>query len=380
MAQKGRFLVMATAAKSQNVLQRKLAAARQGTGGNSRSALRALRLALARAAADAVGLPVAVIGATQTRSGPERLAEALTGDRLFLRLDGPEGRTGALAIDRALVAAVIRRQTTGRTDAPASPPAQRPFTATDAALSAPLVAALLDRAPALAEAADRDCLSGYACGAAAADLRALLLGLDGDRFRLFVLVAEIAGGPAQASLVLALPDDAEAPGPAVNAPVGAVFSVEDGTFAEVRAELVAVVGTLRLPLSRLAEMQPGDMLALADGRIDRTDLVAIDGRRVAQGRLGQAGGMRAVRLGAGAAADTPLDGRAFPPARSAPPAPEPAPPPLRPDPDQDDGEMFERHLLSLSPEQAAAEISELAGLSQVPDDEAPAPAILPERF
>jgi hypothetical protein len=42
--------------------------------------------------------------------------------------------------------------------------------------------------------------------------------------------------------------------------------------------------------------------------------------------------------------------------------------------------MFERHLLSLSPEQAAAEISELAGLSQVPDDEAPAPAILPERF
>jgi hypothetical protein len=261
MAQKGRFLVMATAAKSQNVLQRKLAAARQGTGGNSRSALRALRLALARAAADAVGLPVAVIGATQTRSGPERLAEALTGDRLFLRLDGPEGRTGALAIDRALVAAVIRRQTTGRTDAPASPPAQRPFTATDAALSAPLVAALLDRAPALAEAADRDCLSGYACGAAAADLRALLLGLDGDRFRLFVLVAEIAGGPAQASLVLALPDDAEAPGPAVNAPVGAVFSVEDGTFAEVRAELVAVVGTLRLPLSRLAEMQPGDMLA-----------------------------------------------------------------------------------------------------------------------
>jgi hypothetical protein len=361
---------MATAAGSQNVLQRKLAAARHGAQGNSRSALRALRLALARAAADAVGLTLAVIGATQARGGPDGLAAVLTGDRLFVLLDGAEGRVGALAIDRALVAALIRQQTTGRADPPAKVPAPRPFTATDAALAAPLITAVLGRAPDLAEAADRDCLAGYGFRGPAADLPALLLGLDADRFRLFSLTVEIAGGPAQASLVLALPDDADAPGGTVRLP-------GDGSFSQVRAELSAVVGRLRLPLAGLAAMQPGDMLPLAEGRIDHTDLVGIDGRRIALGRLGRAGGMRAVRLGA-AAADRPQDGRAFPPPRSAPAVANPAPAPP-PEPD-DDGDQYERHLLSLSPEQAAAEISELAGLSLSDDDEAMVPALMPDRF
>lgn len=379
---------MATAAGSHNVLQRKLAAARRGGQGNSRSALRALRLALARAAADVVGLALAVIGATQARCGTDGLAAALGGDRLFMRLHGADGRVGALAIERALVAALIRQQTTGRAEAPAPAPASpppRPFTATDAALAAPLVGAVLGRASDLAEAADRDCLAGYGVGGPAADLRALLMGLDADRFRLFTLTVEIAGGPAQASLVLALPDDADAPGAAADAPGGALRLPRDGSFAQVRAELSAVVGRLRLPLAGLAAMRPGDMLALAEGRIDHTDLVGIDGRRIALGRLGRAGGMRAVRLGAEAAERPQTGGRAFPPPRTTPAAATPAPvypapaPPPEPD-DDDDGDRYEHHLLSLSPDQAAAEISRLAGLSPPEDDKGSLPALMPDRF
>lgn len=58
---------MATAKPSDTVIKRKLAAARQGSRDGARSVLRALRLALARAAADEAGLPLAVIGATQGR-------------------------------------------------------------------------------------------------------------------------------------------------------------------------------------------------------------------------------------------------------------------------------------------------------------------------
>ena len=61
---------------SQSVLKRKVAAARQGERGPARSALRALRLALARAAASETGLSLAVIGATQSRRARDDLAGA----------------------------------------------------------------------------------------------------------------------------------------------------------------------------------------------------------------------------------------------------------------------------------------------------------------
>ncbi|MFC3118480.1 FliM/FliN family flagellar motor C-terminal domain-containing protein [Jhaorihella thermophila] len=67
-------------------------------------------------------------------------------------------------------------------------------------------------------------------------------------------------------------------------------------FGAIRAELTAVIERLRLPLAQLARMQPGELLPLARGRLNQTELVALDGRVIATGKLGQAGGLRAIRL------------------------------------------------------------------------------------
>lgn len=378
----------ATATASETVMGRKLAAARRGAGGGARSALRALRLALARAAADEAGLALAVIGATQGRSTLDDLGGLLTGDRLHLLLDGPDGRAGGLSLDRACVTALVQQQTTGRVDDGDVP--DRPFTATDAAMVAPIADALLKRAAGLAQAAaDRACLEGVRYGARMEDRRALLLAMDADRFRVFDLTVDIAAGTRQGNLCLILPDlPDEAAG--TDRKAGAVPGLEQG-FAAIRAELTAVVGRVRLPLSKLGQMQPGDSLPMTGGRLDMTDLVAIDGQPVATGKLGQSGGMRAVRLSGGGepdpgapahrayagsrgrTADKP-DGAG--PARSgrtagkgaergaADPAAARAP---VPDPDTAEAEAFEEHLLGLNPEQAAAEITELAGLPALAD-------------
>lgn len=366
---------MATATASDSVMKRKLAAARQGERDGTRSALRALRLALARAAADEAGLALAVIGATQGRCALENMPSLLAGDRLHLLLDGPDGRSGGFSLDRACTSALVQQQTTGRVGS--GEPAARRFTATDAALVAPVVDGLMARAAALAESAtDRLCLEGYRFGARMEDLRALVLALDADRFRVFDLTVEIAPDLRQGRLCLVLPDlsdgapgedPATAPGPGL-----------EQSFGVLRAELMAVIGRLRVPLSKLSRMQPGETLELTQGRIDQTDLVAINGRKVAQGRLGQTGGLRAVRL-AGASPTPPetttVAGDDFAPARPATGqstalariTPQTAPEAQQRAAQRQESEEFERHLLSLSPEQAAMEISQLAGLTPEED-------------
>lgn len=366
---------MATAKASDTVIQRKLAAARQGDRDGSRSALRALRLAFARAAADTAGLPLAVIGATQARCALENLGALLSGDRLHLLLDGPDGRSGGLSLDRACTNALVQQQTTGQVGT-GDPPA-RPFTATDAALVAPVADALLGRAATLVEApADRGCLEGYRFGARMEDLRTLILALDADRFRVFDLTVEIAAGQFQGNLCLVLPDLVGAAGEETAKLRGPGL---EQSFGALRAELTAVIGRLRVPLSTLSQMQKGDTLELTQGQIDRTDLVAINGRKVAIGRLGQSGGLRAVRL-AGVA--TPPEAAAeavadFAPSRATvtalarvAPVPQAGPQAQQRAEQREEGEEYERHLLSLSPEQAAVEISQLAGLP-APGEEPP---------
>lgn len=360
---------------------RKLAAARRGDGDGSRSALRALRLALARAASEELGLALAVIAATQTRCTTENLAGRLDGERLFLLLDGPGGKIGGLSLDRSFVTALVQHQTTGRVAGGDS--GDRVFTATDAALAAPLIDAALDRAAALAEAAaDRMCLEAYRYGARAEDGRGLVLALEAERFRRFDLTIDIAAGAAQGAMCLILPDREETPaGDDAQAIRGPGL---EQAFGVMRADLMAVVGRMRVPLSRLAAMRPGDCLPLPEGRIERTELVGLHGRCVASGRLGQSGGFRALRLN-----ETPPD-----PAGTAHGEPEFEPRPSRrpvATAAQDDGapgragpiaaqpdadaEEFENHLMRLSPQEAAVEISALAGLpAPVAGDDGPPPA------
>ncbi len=358
-----------------NAIARKLASARQGARAEAKSALRALRLAITRASPAEAGLPLAVLGGTQGWCGQDDLADHLPPDDLPLLLDGPDGRIGGMCLGRAVVVAVVRQLTTG-TVGEGEPPG-RPFTEADAALVAPLVDDIMARAGALAASpADAACLEGYRFGARMASARDLALALEDDRFRVFSLTVQIPGTEWQGGVTLVLPDR-------VGAEAGAdEAGGEDGpgldrSIGAIRAELSAVMCRLRVPLARLEALRPGDVLPLAPGPFDRAELVAIDGRRIASGQLGQCDGMRAIRLGSTAPHATEgANGAGFAPAdppsgadRAASPAvtgEAEAPPPspaTGPVPDKtDEAEAFERHLRQLSPEEAAAEISRLAGL------------------
>ncbi len=382
--------------------QRKLAAGQEDPAGKGRTALRALRLGLARAARDVLELPCAVIGATQARVPQDEIDAALGDDRLLVLIDGPERAIGVVSIDRGCLTALIQQQTMCRVTG--GEVADRPFTPTDAAMIAPLIDGTFERAAKLAEIpADKECLTGFRYGAKADDMRAIMLALEANRFRVFNLTIDFDSGKMQGAMVLAIPE------PEVNA------DEEDGALAESRArmqrsvgaaqaDMMAVIGHLRLPLAKLGEMQPGDVLPLVHDKLNQADLLAIDGRKIASVRLGQSAGWRAIRFGDAVRRDlnalphdqefqsnalTPpvadqaqhmgMDmpqGMDFPApatmdAPGAMPAidamPESEEPTMMGFPAMADDEM-DMALPDMSPEAAAAEISELAGLELSEED------------
>lgn len=280
---------------SNSALQRKMEANREGASGVGKSAAGALRLSIARAAADLFDLAVSVIGILHARPDQKEIAERLSEEKLLILLDGPSGEIGAMAVDRALMVALIQQQTMGRLTAGAVD--DRPFTATDAALVEPLIDATLIRAAELAEIpADVQCLSGFRFGARVEDRRTALLALDADRFRVFDLTLELDGGPQQGGLCLILPEP-ESPPETQSADAAGRPSANLGhAIGSARADLNAVLSKVKVPLAELSAMQPGELLPLVQERLDRIELVTITGEKVAVGRLGQAGGLRALRM------------------------------------------------------------------------------------
>jgi flagellar motor switch protein FliM len=67
--------------------------------------------------------------------------------------------------------------------------------------------------------------------------------------------------------------------------------------AEVRLE--AVLTRVSLPLSQVVGLSVGDQLVLNAAALDKISLEGLDGRKMAEGRLGQNRGLRAVRLTVG---------------------------------------------------------------------------------
>jgi len=115
----------------------------------------------------------------------------------------------------------------------------------------------------------------------------------------------------------------QAPGPEAAGQTGVAFAqmLADQLDA-ASCVLDAVVSRVSLPLMRVMALKVGEVITLPRAAIDRICLEGLDGRALAEGRLGQNRGMRAIRL-AGV--------EAVPQARAAPPVREGAVPaePLR---------------------------------------------------
>ena len=283
-----------TTEQSASAVQRKLAVATSGSQTGERTALRALRLGFARAAAAVCNLPLAVIGATQRRADSDEVADYIRDDWLLLLLDGTEAQIGAMLLCPDSIAALIQHQTMGAVSGGTDN--GRPFTETDAAMVAPLVDAMLQKACDLVQVAtDAQCLTGYSFGARSEDARSLALTLEADQYRVFELSLDFAGGIAQGTACLILPEPPEPEETKTRNKNGPRL---DDAIGGATAELQAVICRMRIPLAEMSAMSPGDVIPLNMGRFDKTELLAISGQPVTTGQLGQAGGFRAVRLAA----------------------------------------------------------------------------------
>lgn len=278
----------------QNVLARKLAATKEGVGALASSlTLKALRRSVARAAADLCDLPVTVLAARQSNRIPEDLPETLSDKDLLVVLDCPQGRMGAASMDAATVTALIQMQTIGTVIG--SAPDERNYTPTDAAMTAEFLERAFAKVVATLEGqGDQKIFSGYRFGAQVENVRSLVLGMEAEDYRVIELNLDLACGAMQGVMKLILPEPtaeelqdgkAKGTGPSLGGNMGAI-----------RAELSAVLCKMRVPLQEFASLKEGDMLPLDAAFLYETDLLTIGGQSVAQGRLGQMNGARAVRL------------------------------------------------------------------------------------
>ena len=277
------------------VILRKARSGRAEHQARGMSPSRALRLALAQTAAALYDMPVAVVAVEQVEMSQTGLGRELEGGGLLILLDGPAGARGALRMDLGLLGALIEVQTTGRVSGRAS--ANRAVTRTDAAISAPLVDAMLARFEAqLLEETPEHWGQYFRYGVMMEDVRGMQLALTAPDFhvlRLMVETGDVAHPGALTLILPAPPDPPEANDPALEAVLARTL---EACAMDVPIRLEAVLGRIKLPLGEVCALKPGDTLPLALDKPMRIRLEASEKHVVAMANLGQSDGLRAVRL------------------------------------------------------------------------------------
>lgn len=292
-----------------SVLQRKAQVGKREHQARSMTVPKALRVALAKVADSRFDMALAVIGVTQEKCASDDVASAFGKDGLLLMLDGPEGKCGAAIMESPMVTALVQQQTMGRVLTTSAP--TRPMTATDAALCAPLLDALFERAHDLLEAdEDKAVLATFKFGARIEDERLLGLALDASEYNILRLTVDVAGGVAQAMMTFILPVPEAKPDP-IDVQEGATDAASTRTLEQTvmgaQAELSAVLCHLHLSLSEISALEPGDFVSIPPEAFDAVELNSIDGRCIGNGAMGQVDGKRAVMLSVGRSAHRDVD-------------------------------------------------------------------------
>lgn len=310
------------------------------------SPAKALRLALAQAGEDLLGSAILTGTVEEARTTVPQMADMIEDGALVVLLDGPARARGLAILDPGALAAVIEALTTGRITSGASSASPRCPTATDAFLCARFLTETIGAfATHLAALPEADWAAGFSAGDHVRDARNLPLLLQDVAFRSIAAPMDFDAGLRSGRLQVVLPW--VSPRPAARAlpapsPVVGETSAGHGTEqarADASAKLMqgevaleAVLHRVRLPLVRLAEWKPGDLVPFPVHAIGAVSLVDAAGVPVAKGRLGQARGHRAVKIVTQAfdeRALSPLDVAAPTPASSRVGAPQDAMVPLQ---------------------------------------------------
>ena len=286
--------------EAQTVLARIAAAGRQEHKARAMTLQKALRVTMAKVAETQMDLPMALIGAVLLDVAGDAVEEALEDSSLLLLLDGPGMCAGAVMIDQVVAGGLIQQQTIGAVHPDAGK--KRAMTRTDAALCAPLIDGLLERAaPILDDADERYLIEGFQFGTKAEDARTLAMSLDATDYRSIALTVDIAQGVRQGKITLILPtpesrrvalardtegedeDMRVAPPDLTQAVMG------------LNADLLMVVCQLSMPFTALRDLKVGDTVALTPGAFPNVQITTRMGRVLGRGVVGHVDGVRAVR-------------------------------------------------------------------------------------
>lgn len=260
------------------------------------TAARAMRLAVARAANDTVGLVLTVTGLGEEIHPLDRFLGNLDDEFMLVGLERDGQLAGIVALDMQLRAAVLEMQTVGSVIA--APAETRSATATDKTMCDPLLQALLDALPQAMGGSELDgwidkCRLGNRIGSA----RAAGLILRDCDYRLLRLTVDLGVADRQGVVLIGLPPPARA---AVVEPE-LIDNLDWGTqfrlaVSDAPATLTAQLHRFSIPLAKARALQVGQVLPLQGCNVHSVRLLSPDGKRVAQAKLGQFGGMRAVRI------------------------------------------------------------------------------------
>ena len=253
------------------------------------------------------------------------LQEILDEESLLAILEGQNGEPGALAMDMQVLSGLVEFQTLGQVIP--KPVVGREATKVDAALITPLMEdALMRFVRNLAEeGVPPKWLQHYKFGAMTQDRRTLSLALSAQDYHMFVMDISLAHGKKAGTMAWIFPDIEvilEDP----DAPQESEVEKFQKNVKQATTLLNAVIGKVKMPIAQVQGLQIGDVLALPDDPMKSAKIEAIGGEMIADARIGQMDGMRAVcvpglagaaiaaGLGEAAGADAPpsLDGPELP--------------------------------------------------------------------
>lgn len=291
------------AGAADSVMRRKLAAGRAGLAEGGPGADRSWRLGLARAARDKLKLPLEVASLVLDRCSLAELLELPPERAMIVVLEGPAEGLGLLVISPPVLAGMIEVQTIGKVGSGALAP--RKPTRTDAAMVEAVIDAALEGMEAsLEQEADLVWAGGFRAASFLDDPRPLGLLLEDIPYRVLKAEVSLAQGARSGPVLLALPAQGRGPKPVLRG-AQAVLEAEAGpAFAEALMEQIAgsnavmtgILARFSMSLNRVLKLAVGDLVVLSGASIERIGFEGLDGRKLAEGKLGQNRGMRAVRL------------------------------------------------------------------------------------
>ncbi len=288
---------------SDTAIRRILAFGRAESAVGGPGADRSWRLALARAARDTLKLDLEVTRLALERRSLAELLELPPERALIVVLEGPGEGLGLLVLDAAVLSAMIEALTMGKVGL--APLAPRKPTRTDAAMVANTIdTALVGLELALAQEADLIWASGFRYASFLDDPRPLGLLLEDISYRVLTTELSLAEGARKGIAFLALPADGRGQSPAIGAEKPDTEAQAGPAFSQALAAQVegadcvldAVLARVSLPLSTVLHLSLGETIVLPNAALDRIRFEGLDGRAVAEGKLGQNRGSRAVRL------------------------------------------------------------------------------------